>query len=216
MRAATPSAHGHGHRPVRVRWPRRIAGVLATAALLGVAIAMAAMIVPDGHSGDPALTPRAPAAAAKSGAGDAKRASRRAGRRRPRRLTASQRAARTAAVAAVRSQGYEPVRVRQFDPRHALRVLVAHPSGDPLGPRRAFFFRSSGLVGSDSPSGSSRLAVSGAGRSWVTLAYGVYAFGDRSCCPSGGRVEVRFGWTGGAVAPTGGTIPASDQRVAAR
>ena len=205
MSAWPPPVHGPG--PVHVRWPRRIAGLLATAALFGVAIAMATMIVPDGDEGAEIGVPRAPAAA---------KPHEKAAAHKPKRpaLTAAQRKARATAVASLRSQGYEPVRIKDFDPRHALRVLVGYRSGDPQGPRRAFFFRSSGLVGTDSTAPSSALKVTGSGKSWATLSYGIYATGDEACCPSGGRRKVRFAWTGSALAPVGGTIPASWQRVA--
>jgi len=194
---------------VRVRWPRRIAGVLATAALFGVAVAMAMMIVPDSGRRAEVVARPVPVAPAKAGG----RTHAAKAHRTPT-LTPTQRKARTAAVTTLRSQGYEPVAIADFDPRHSLRVLVGYRSGDPLGPRRAFFFRASGLVGTDSTSPSSGLKVAGAGRSSVTLAYGIYAAGDQACCPSGGREKVRFGWTGAALAPTGGTIPASYQRLA--
>lgn len=192
---------------MRVRWPRRIAGVLATAALLAVGVAMAKMILPGSGHSRTAAAPTVPAAAAGGHSHAAKAHHTRA-------LTAAQRRARTAAVATLRSQGYEPAGVKTFDPHHALRVLVGYRSGDPLGPRRAFFFRGSGLVGTDSPSPSSGLKVSGSGNEWATLSYGIYAAGDQACCPSGGRQKVRFGWTGAALAATGGTIPASYQRLA--
>jgi hypothetical protein len=211
--AWTGPLRGHG-RP-RVRWPRRIAGVLGTAALFAVAIVVATMILDQtgGGSGQSALSP--PATSAGKGTTHHAKASQPATSGQPAQLTAAQRKARTAAVAAVRAQGYEPVDVNQFDPSHALRVLVAHGAGDSSGPRRAFFFRGSHLVGTDSDAPSTGLKVAGAGSSWATLSYGVYASGDQACCPSGGRVKVRFGWTGGTVAPVGGTMPPSTQRVAA-
>jgi hypothetical protein len=183
--------------------------MLATAALFGVAIAMAAMIVPDSKSGAGSGLTQTPAVAkphakAKSSAG--------AGHKGPV-LTAAQKRARTAAVASLRSQGYEPVSLKTFAPRHALRVLIGRRTGDAGGPRRAFFFRSGGLVGTDSPSPSTGLKVSGSGADWVTLSYGVYATGDQPASPSGGRVKVRFEWTGAALAPVGGTIPPTYQRV---
>lgn len=210
MSAWTPPVHGHGRPPVRVRWPRRIAGVLATGALFGVALAMALMIMDaTGSSEEPAVAP--PAAVA--GKAHAKQAAAEKHAQHAPRLTAAQRKARTAAVSAMRGEGYEPVSVKQYDPRHSLRVLIGYRSGDPTGPRRAFFFRSSGLVGTDSTAPSTGLKITGSGKSWATLSYGVYAASDESCCPSGGRVKVRFGWTGAEVAPVGGTMPASYQRV---
>jgi LppP/LprE lipoprotein len=210
MSAWTPPVHGHGRPPVRARWPRRIAGVLATAALFGVALAMALMIRDAvGPSDESTVAP--PAAA--TGTAHAKHAAgAKHGQHGPR-LTAAQRKARTAAVSAMRGEGYEPVSLKQYDPRHALRVLIGYRSGDPSGPRRAFFFRSSGLVGTDSTAPSTGLKITGSGSSWATLSYGVYAAGDQTCCPSGGRVKVRFGWTGTEVAPVGGTMPADYQRV---
>jgi hypothetical protein len=210
MSAWPPPAHPHGRGPVRIRWPRRIAGVLATVALFGVAIAMAEMIVPNGDAGVSTDVATPPAAAAKHHAKTRAKAS---AKHRTPGLTAAQKRARSEAVASLRSQGYEPVSVKAFDPRHALRVLIGYRSGDPAGPRRAFFFRSSGLVGTDSPSPSSALKISGSGNSWVTLAYGLYATGDQACCPSGGRVKVRFAWTGGALAAVGGTIPQTWERL---
>jgi hypothetical protein len=207
MSAWPPPAHPHGRGPVQIRWPRRIAGVLATLALLGVAIAMAAMIMPDGDSAVESAVPP-PAAAAKPKAKD-----KAAGAHKAHALTAAQKRARSAAVATLRTQGYEPVSVKAFDPHHSLRVLIGHRTGDTTGPRRAFFFRSSGLVGTDSPSPSTNLKVSGSGSNWVTLTYGIYATGDQPSSPSGGHVKVRFAWSGGALAPVGGTIPQTWERV---
>jgi hypothetical protein len=210
MSAWPPPAHPHGRAPVRTRWPRRIAGVLATAALLGVAIAMAAMILPDSKPDASGGLSQSTSAAATPTASAKKQAAKHNGPV----LTAAQKKVRTAAVASLRAQGYEPVSLKSFDPRHALRVLIAHRTGDTAGPRRAFFFRSTGLAGTDSPTPSSGLKVAGSGTDWVTLSYGVYAAGDTPASPSGGRVKVRFAWTGAALAPVGGTIPPSQQRVA--
>ena len=212
MSAWTPPVRGHGRPPVRVRWPRRIAGVLATAAFFGVALAMALMVLDATSSTDDSAVAPPRAAVAKP---KATHAARTRDAHHTARLTAAQKKARTAAVATLRGQGYEPVSIKQYDPRRGLRVLIGYRSGDPTGPRRAFFFRSSGLVGTDSQAPSTALKVAAAGKSWVTLSYGIYATGDQTCCPSGGHVKVRFGWTGGAVAPMGGTLPASYQRVAA-
>jgi hypothetical protein len=209
MSAWPPPAHPHGRGPVHIRWPRRIAGVLATLALFGVAIAMAEMVMPDD---DPAVESAVPAAAAKPHA-KARAKDEAAAAHKPPPLTAAQKQARSDAIAALRSQGYEPVSVKAFNPRHALRVMIGHRAGDATGPRRAFFFRSSGLVGTDSTSPSTNLKISGSGSNWVTLSYGIYATGDQPSSPSGGHVKVRFAWSDGALAPVGGTIPQTWERV---
>jgi hypothetical protein len=195
---------------VPIRWPRRIAGVLATVALLAVAIAMAEMIMPDGNSRSAVSV--TPPVVAKPKA-NAKTAS--AAPNKPAPLTAAQKQARSAAVATLSSQGYEPVSARTYNPRHALRVLIGHRTGDTTGPQRAFFFRSSGFVGTDSSLPSTELKVAGSGSNWVTLSYGIYATGDQPQSPSGGHVKVRFAYTGGALAPIGGTVPQSWERVLA-
>jgi hypothetical protein len=205
--SAWASTAAHGRPPGRVRWPRRIAGVLGTAALLAVGVETVALIVPDSKPAQQAAAPvaRAPSAKAASSGQAAKH-------RRPG-LTKAQKRARASAVATLRTQGYEPVRVRDYDPRHKLRVLVGYRSGDPSGPRRAFFFVGGRMVGNDSSTPSSGLKISGSSKRWVTLAYGVYASGDQPCCPSAGHEKVRFEWLDGALQPVGGTIPASWQRL---
>jgi hypothetical protein len=208
MSAWPPPAHPHGRGPVRIRWPRRIAGVLATAALFAVAIAMVEMIVPDGDSQSALTVPPPVAAKPKAKANGATAAP-----SKPPALTAAQKQARSAAVTTLSSQGYEPVSAKAYNPRHALRVLIGHRTGDTTGPRRAFFFRSSGFVGTDSSLPSTNLKVAGSGSNWVTLSYGIYATGDQPQSPSGGHVKVRFAYTGGALTPVGGTVPQSWERV---
>jgi hypothetical protein len=183
-----------------------VAGVLATAALLAIAVAIAVMIKPSSSGQQPAPTP--PPHAGRTKDTHAHKHVRKS-------LTAAQRHARAAAVTALRTQGYVPVRLRDWNPRHQLRVLLGHRSGDSTGPRRAFFFAHGHYVGTDSSLPSSNLQVSGSGKRWVTLSYGVYSPGDHACCPSGGRTKVRFEWSGSSVSPVGGTIPSSSQRVVA-
>ena len=93
MSAWPPPAHPHGRGPVPIRWPRRIAGVLATVALFAVAIAMAEMIVPDGDSESTLTVP--PPAAAKP---KAKTSSATTTPSKPPPLTAAQKQARSDAV----------------------------------------------------------------------------------------------------------------------
>jgi LppP/LprE lipoprotein len=200
--AHDPGAVRRPHRrpPRRTRWPRRIGGVLATAGLLGVAVLMWTMVAPSKET-TTTLTPDAPAAtptpAAKSQA-KAKRKSKPG-------LTKAQLAARTEAVGLMRRQGYLPTRLSDYHPEHELRVLIGYRNGDPLGPRRAFFFVGKRSIGNDSAGGSSKLVVGKSGKRWVRLAYGVYAPGAKPCCPAS-TTRVRFEWTGTALVPQG-TIP---------
>jgi hypothetical protein len=159
--------------PHRVRWPRRIAGVVATGGLIAVAVAMYTMLAP----GRAPTEPPAPASA------------------KP--------APRAQAVAFLRSHGFVPVAAGAYDGRHVLRVLIGHRAGKPAGPRRAFFFAGPRFAGTDAPAGSSGLKVVASGQRWVTLAYGRYAVGDKPCCPSGGHAKVRFELQAGKVRPAG-------------
>lgn len=202
MGGMASTAHGPGavrrpHRrpPRRTRWPRRIGGMLATAGLLGVAVLMWTMVAPS-KDATTALTPGAPAATATPAAQTPAKAKRRS---KPG-LTKAQLASRGEAVALMRRQGYLPTRLSDYRPKHELRVLVGYRNGDPLGPRRAFFFVGKRYVGNDSLSGSSKLVVGKGGKRWVTLTYGVYAPGAKPCCPSS-TTRVRFEWTGSALAP---------------
>jgi hypothetical protein len=210
MGGMASTAHGPGavrrpHRrpPRRTRWPRRIGGLLGTAGLLGVAVVMWTMIAPSKETAP--LTSDAPAATA-TPAGKAP-AKAKAKRRSKPGLTKAQLASRTEAVGLLRRQGYLPTRLSDYHPSHELRVLIGYRNGDPLGPRRAFFFVGKRYVGSDSLSGSSKLVAGKAGKRWVTLAYGVYAPGAKPCCPAS-TTRVRFEWTGSALVPQG-TIPLS-------
>jgi hypothetical protein len=179
--------------------------MIATAGLLGVAVLMGTWVAPTRHGADATFVPDTPAATAGSGA-KAKAKGKRKGKAKPK-LTAKQLATRTAAVTVLRTQGYLPTREADYDPRHELRVLVGYRNGDPLGPRRAFFFVGTRLIGYDSTVGSTRLKVTKSGNRWVTLAYGVYAAGGKVCCPVS-TSKVRFNWTGSALAPAG-AIPLS-------
>ena len=207
MGAFSPTLAGGGRNRRPARWGRRIAGLIATGALLAVAVAILTMILPGSSGSPPETAATAPAetpAPAKAG----KHASRPAG------LTPAQKRARTAAVGVLRTQGYLPVHLRDYDPHHTLRVLLGYRAGESGGPRRAFFFTDGRLVGTDSFEPSTNLKISTSGNRWVTLSYGVYSPGDSSCCPTNGHTKVRYELSGSAVTPVGGTIPASYLRVA--
>jgi hypothetical protein len=188
-----------------VRWPRRVAGVLGTLALFAVAAAMASMFLPDDTA--QISTPEAPAAAAgPKAAAKAKGKGKGKAGKAAKPLSAKQLAARAAAVTLLRDRGYLPTREKDYDPRHELRVLVGYRNGDPLGPRRAFFFVGDRFIGHDSLAASSSVKVAKSGNRSVTLAYGVFAPGAEACCPAS-TSKVTFKWSGTALTPQG-IIPA--------
>jgi hypothetical protein len=112
---------------------------------------------------------------------------------------------RADAVTLIRTNGYLPTHEADYDPRHELRVLVGYRNGDPLGPRRAFFFVGTRYIGTDSTLGSSQLKLVKSGNRWATLAYGVYAPGGKDPIS---RTRIRFDWNGASLAPAG-VIPAN-------
>ena len=189
--------------PRRTRWPRRIAGIIGTAGLLGVAVLMYTMVAPSRDTESafiPDATAPAPAKAKdKTAAGKAKHKAKAKHRAK---LSGKELAARTAAVSLLREQGYLPTREADYNPRHELRVLVGYRNGDPLGPRRAFFFVGKRFIGHDSSAGSTQLVVGKSGKRWATLRYGVFAPGGKVCCPVS-TTKVRFNWTGTALTPAG-------------
>jgi hypothetical protein len=180
--------------PRRRRWPSRILGVLATAALLGTGVAIAMMVIPKPEEkvAAPAATP-APTEenAAKVG------------------MTPAQKAARRAAVSTLDDQGFTPVRVADWHPEHTLRVLIGR---DESGAERAFFFVKKRFVGNDDATASASVRVSAAGENGVTLTYRLFGETDQACCPKGERVKVTFRWQDGKLAPTG-EIPPAFERV---
>jgi hypothetical protein len=161
------------------RWTRRIMGLLATAAFLGVGVAAYEMIAPGGDAGSATLdlAPAATPAKHKKIAHQPKRA-------KPKGLTKAQKAARTAAVAELRRQGYTTLKQTDYDPRATFRVLVGRPVGDAGGGQYAFFFNKGVFAGKDALSPSAKLKVVKHAKKTVTLGYG-------TCCPAK-TVKVRF------------------------
>ncbi len=100
-------------------------------------------------------------------------------------LTAEQRAARQTAAQLVESKGFEVVRLRDYDPRRKLRVLIGE---DTAGGRLAFFFVDDSYIGNDRTSSSERLKVKRAGNIQVTLTYA-------------DDTDVRFKWDGTSLVP---------------
>lgn len=100
-------------------------------------------------------------------------------------LTEEQKAARETAAQLVQEKGFEVVRLRDYDPRRKLRVLIGE---EPSGMRMAFFFVDDLYIGNDRSSLSSKLKVKRAGNVQVTLTYD-------------GATDVRFKWDGNALVP---------------
>src|SRR3954454_22340603 len=93
------------------RWTRRVAGLLATAVFLGVGAVSVQMVLPDGDTGDAVISPAPAATPAKT----AKKRKAEAQPSKPKGLTKAQRAARTAAVAEVRRQGFTTIKQSDYD-----------------------------------------------------------------------------------------------------
>src|SRR3954454_21950415 len=94
--------------PRRRRWPQRLLGLLATAALLGSGVAIAYMVLPD----DQATAPPPSGAAVKAPAPSKPT------------MTKAQKRARHAAVAKVRADGYDVVRLADWRAGPKLKVLI--------------------------------------------------------------------------------------------
>src|SRR5918997_7034405 len=124
------------------------------------------MVVPS--ASEEAVVPSAPAATPTAEPAAVKKP------RRPK-LSRAQRRARNAALAVLTREGFEPVRLADYDPRAELRVLLGMPGDDDDGPRRAFFFVDREFIGYDAESASANLRVVRAGDRSVTLRYGLYA-----------------------------------------
>ena len=99
-------------------------------------------------------------------------------------LTPDQREARRTAAELVESKGFEVVRLRDYDPRRKLRVLI----GESGGTRMAFFFVDDLYIGNDRTTTSPELKVKRAGNLQVTLTY------------EDGN-DVRFKWDGTSLVP---------------
>jgi hypothetical protein len=173
------------HFPRRRRWPKRILGVLATLALLGSGVAIAYMVIPRDETAAP---PPQSGAAVK------------APKKAPAGLTKAQKKARHAAVAKVKSDGYDVVRLADWRAGPKLKVLIGTTD---TGAMRAFFFSGATFIGHDDPATSSSVRVVKNSKDAVTLAYRV---------TTGGAEKVRFELQDGNVAVTGGTIPAASVR----
>ena len=180
------------------RWTRRIIGLLATAAFIGVGVVSLQMILPSsGEKSNAAASAPTPTATPK-----AKKSSKhkKAAVKKQTGLTRSQRAAREAAVKAMRGQGFTTTKVSDYDPKATLRVLIGRPVGDAAGGYQAFFFTKTGLVGRDAHQPSTQLKVTKKAKNAITLTYGIYQSGDQPGSPSGSR-NVKFVLENGVLTP---------------
>src|SRR3954447_5151160 len=155
-RRLPPRRNGH-------RWARRVAGVLATIALIGVGVAIAQMVIPDGDDSEAnaaAIAPPTTATPAKKH----HKAKKKHKASRPKGPTRAQREALKDAVAVVRSKGYTVLKPSDYDPTATFRVLIGRPVGDSAGGHRAFFFMKDTFLGNDALNPSTRLTVGRTGR----------------------------------------------------
>jgi hypothetical protein len=170
------------------RWTRRIVGLVATLAFIGVGVAIASMVVPDKDPEASAATPTATPAKEKA---TKKKSSAKKKAAKPKGPTKAQREQLKAAVAVVREKGYTTLKQSDYDYKATYRVLIGRPVGDAAGGSRAFFFMKDQFLGNDALNPSTKLTVAKTGKLMVTLSYGVYNSGDAGGAPSG-RKRVRF------------------------
>jgi hypothetical protein len=185
------------HRGPVSRWTRRIIGLLATAAFIGVGVVSLQMILPSsGEKSNAAASAPTPTATPKA----KKSSKKKAAVKKKTGLTRSQRAAREAAVKAMRGQGFTTTKVSDYDPKATLRVLIGRPVGDAAGGYQAFFFTKTGLVGRDAHQPSTKLKVTKKSKNAITLTYGIYQSGDQAGSPSGSQ-KVKFVLVNGVLTP---------------
>jgi len=170
------------------RWARRIVGVLATIAFIGVGVAIAQMVIPEPDGTEASAAAPAPTATA-TPAKKHKTAKKK--KAKPKGPTKAERESTKAAVAIVRQKGFTTLKQSDYDPKATFRVLIGRPVGDSAGGHRAFFFMKDTFLGNDALSPSTKLTVAKTGKVTVTLSYGVYESGDPAGQPSA-RKKVRF------------------------
>jgi hypothetical protein len=184
----------------------RLMGVIATSALLAVFAWTLLTFYPD--NGGETVVAAAPAATPEPAAAEPKAKPK---KKAEPKLTPSQRRDRAAAVATLGDLGYRPVTLKVYEPDNVLRVLIG--KGD--GGKRAFFFNGATYLGNDAADDSQSIEVVRAGNRSVSLAYRLFAEGDKPCCPSGSKVRVLFRWDGETLAPQTAIPPSAQRRAPA-
>src|SRR3954469_15631423 len=127
-------------------------------------------------------------------------------------LTPEQKQERRAAADVVTSRGFSVVRLKDYDPRKTLRVLIGRTTS---GSHLAFFFVNGDYIGNDSQDPSARLKLAKQSDLTVTLAYGIFQPGDQPGKPTGTPVKVRFTWDGSRLTPED-QLPLPQQRTPGR
>jgi hypothetical protein len=189
--------------PPRMRSRRigaRLVGLIGTAGLACVVLAIALMVMPKHETpGAAALVPTptpTPHHKAKP--------------KKPKGPTKAQLKVRHAAAQELRTQGYSAVKLSDYDFKAKLRVLIGRRPSD--GARWAFFFVGGHYIGHDALGPSAKLTLVKQTKTTVTLRYTTYAASEPACCPAGPRVTVSFHWDGSQLVPSG-TIPVSFSRL---
>ena len=218
-RPGRSDSHGPPRRPSRYVAPRppkrprgrvakslmRVLGLVATAVLLAVGVAVVLMVTDENPTTEPPQTFAAPnpTPAAKK-----KTPPRPQGQQ----LTPAQKASRTAAVKQLRGQGYEPVSLATYKPRQSLRVLIGRPKATSgIRGRRAFFFVRNEYLGTDAAEPSLRVRVLRQRGNRITLQYILFSPGDSAGKPTGGRVNVRFTMADGRLVPEDALPPVASR-----
>jgi hypothetical protein len=173
----------------------RLVGLLATAVLLAVGVAVVLMVTRDNGTKPPETfaAPNPTPQAAKK-----KTPARPAGPK----LTPAQRASRNAAIKQLRGQGFEPVSLSDYRPRQSLRVIIGRAKASTgIRGRRAFFFVRGDYLGTDAVEPSLRVRVLRQRGGTITLAYKLFSPGDKPSRPTGGTATVRFTMADGRLVP---------------
>jgi hypothetical protein len=198
---------GAPHQPPDHLTPERVLALAGVAGLLLVGLVSLILILGSGGGDDEetaAVAPTATATPKPTPTAEPKPT--------PVPLTAEQKQERKAAADVVASRGFDVVRLKDYDPRKTLRVLIGRTTS---GSHLAFFFVNGDYIGNDAQDPSAKLSVAKRGDLVTTLAYGTFAPGDEPGKPTGGPVKVRFKWDGTRLAPQD-PMPTPEERTPGR
>ena len=172
------------------RWTRRIVGVIATIAFIGVGVAIAQMVLPD-KDGTDACRGHADRDAGQAQGGEEEVVGQEEGHQAQGPDQGAARGAQGRRRGRAR-QGLHDAQAERLRPQgDASACCWAARSATPRVASRAFFFAKEQFLGNDALNPSTKLTVAKTGKLTVTLSYGVYASGDTAGDPSD-RKRVRF------------------------